>query len=111
MNPEPTRILLIEDDPDDIALVKDYLSESEDHSYRVTTAETIASAQTILDRDVFDVVLLDLSLPDSHGWETFTAIHEHAPQLPFVLVTGVCDESIGFEAVKRALRTLLKKIA
>ena len=67
----PIDILLIEDNPGDARLIIEYLSPSGDGIYNVTVAERLLSGSDLLRDKSFDVVLLDLSLPDSHGLATF----------------------------------------
>ena len=57
----------------------------------------------------FDVLLLDLSLPDSIGRETFLRARAAAPELPIVVLTGAADEAIGLEAVRQGIQDYLLK--
>ncbi len=65
-------ILLVEDDPDDAFLVQEMLTEVETSSFQLTHVGRLRDALEKLDDDNFDVVLLDLTLPDSNGLDTFT---------------------------------------
>ncbi len=56
-----------------------------------------------------DVLLLDLSLPDSQGLDTVARACEHAPQVPIIVLTGTADEAVGFEAIRRGAQDYLVK--
>jgi pilus assembly protein CpaE len=60
-------------------------------------------------RNVFDVALVDLSLPDSHGLETFLTIQRHAPELPIIIVTSLDDEAVALSAVRSGAQDFLAK--
>ena len=60
-------------------------------------------------QSAIDVVLLDLSLPDSEGLETLAKTHTSAPEVPIIVLTGLGDEALGFEAVRRGAQDYLIK--
>ncbi|MBR9971918.1 HD domain-containing phosphohydrolase [Magnetospirillum sulfuroxidans] len=106
-NAPPIRLLLVEDNPGDARLVRALLAET--GGFELSYAETMADAKTwLIDNDA-DVVLLDLSLPDSHGLETIDAMRKLAPLLPIVVFTGLADEDVGVAAVKRGCQDYLVK--
>jgi CheY-like chemotaxis protein len=76
------RVLLVEDNPGDADLVRERLESAGPESFSVVWIETLAEALAQLSQDQFDVILLDLSLTDSQGLETFRSIHDQAPQMP-----------------------------
>ena len=96
------RLLLIEDDMGDRRLLQVFLRQlCETLEFTVFTAETLAEGLDALKRESLDLVLLDLNLPDSHGLgtvDTICAAHAH---LPVVVLTGLADEQVGIEAIKR----------
>ena len=85
-------LLLVEDDEDDYIFTRHLLGESRVHRFEVSWADRMESALNYLDDTKVDIILLDLSLPDSFGWETFTKVRAHVPDVPIVLLTGVHDE-------------------
>ena len=87
------RALLVEDNPGDADLVREALAESTTAAFAVTWAKDLSQAMRLLGGVEFDVVLLDLSLPDSHGLETVTCVRAAAPQLALIVLTGLNDES------------------
>ena len=102
------RLLLVEDDEEDYLLTRDRLLEAEGHRFAVEWVGSVAEAQKQLPGN-FDAVLLDLTLPDSAGWETFESVHGYAPQLPLILLTGVRDEELGIRAVHEGAEDYLVK--
>ena len=101
-------ILLVEDNAADAHLAKLNL---EDASQKVDIfhAETFFDAMDIINNEEIDLVLLDLSLPDSSGFKTLTRYMEKAPQIPVVVLTGVNNEIIGNQAVKAGAQDFLVK--
>ncbi len=102
-------VLLIEDDEDDYIITRDLLAEELSQGFRVVWAKDLAAGLEQLSVATFDVVLLDLSLPDSQGLPTFTAVHESSQRVPVVLLTGLSDESLGVKAVQEGAQDYLVK--
>ena len=103
------RVLLIEDDPGQARLVKQYLVSTESASFQVEHADRLKVGIERLDEGGIDVILTDLNLPDSVGLETFHAIHDHAPDLPIVVLSGYEDEAAALEAVQAGAQDYLVK--
>ncbi len=103
------KVLLIEDDEDDYFLSAELLRESQVRSFRITWAQRLEAGLEHLAQETPDVVLLDLSLPDSQGIGTFLRIHEAAGHLPVILLTGLDDESVGIHAVQEGAQDYLVK--
>ena len=77
------RILLVEDDPGDVELIQILLSEEESWVATLNKASTLSEGIALVQEDQeIDVVLLDLSLPDEYGLETFRQLHNEFPLLP-----------------------------
>lgn len=93
------QILVIEDNPGDYFLVKDYLDEAFSNAV-VLHATSIDTAIPLLRATHLDVILLDLTLPDGMGIETFHTIHTEAPHTPVIILTGIGDKDIALESVK-----------
>ena len=109
MSAPAVKVLLVEDSPSDAALLRESLEQCGFESFTFTHAETLAEAIALLRREPFDLLLLDLSLPDSTGADTFRHARVAAPHLPIVLLTGVEDEQIGLEAVRHGIQDYLVK--
>ncbi len=105
----PVRILLVEDSPSDAALLQESLSEIARGEFEFTHVECWADAGQQLEQHTFDVLLLDLSLPDVTGRETFLRARGEAPHLPIVVLTGETNESLGLEAVRHGIQDYLIK--
>ena len=102
-------ILLVEDNPGDARLVSIYLAETDPDRFSVTHVSTIKDAEERLAQDTFDVVLLDLGLPDASGIELVARTKEARPDIPIVVLTGRTDEETGMEAVKEGAQDYLLK--
>ena len=102
-------ILLVEDNPDDAYLICDHLAEAVPPICRVHQAATLREAVQLLQTTQFDVVLLDLSLPDAHGIETVQRIQSAAAALPVVVLTGLKDEAVALQAVSAGAQDYLIK--
>lgn len=102
------KILLIEDNPGDARLLRDALSTARDAS-EVQWTDHLAKGLEMLERDRFDAVLLDLSLPDSRGFSTFEQLHRRAPRIPVVVLTGLDDEGLALQAVREGAQDYLVK--
>ena len=96
----PLRILLIEDNPGDAGLVREMLSGSQSVRFHVEWVQALLPGMVRLGRGEIDMVLLDLTLPDSQGLQTLTAIRSCAPNIPVVILTGLDDALFAHEAVR-----------
>ena len=94
-NDNPIRILLVEDNADFAELIREILSGRNPSQTMFTfeTAETLKAAFTSINKQSPDVVLLDLSLPDSTGFPTFIKMHTRVPEIPVVILTAFDDET------------------
>ncbi|MBA3658856.1 MAG: GGDEF domain-containing response regulator [Gemmatimonadales bacterium] len=102
-------VLLVEDNPADAYLTRRVLSELDMLSTRVEVVDRIANARTRLAEGGVDLVVLDLSLPDGQGVETFRRIRESAPTLPVIVLSGLEDEAVALEAVRWGAQDYLVK--
>src|SRR5919206_2406027 len=103
------RILLVEDNPGDARLVELLLSEVNTPRFGITSAEDLGAALQWLEEQSFDVILLDLSLPDSSGLETVSRTREAAPRTPLVVLSGQDDEEVALQALKGGAEDYLVK--
>jgi PAS domain S-box-containing protein len=103
------KILLVEDNPADADFLQELLEDAVGIEWQLTWVEFLSSAFIELNKNTFDIVLLDLSLPDSHGLETLTRLQETAPNTPMVVMTGLADEAIALEAVRLGAQDYLVK--
>ena len=103
------RLLLLEDSPADARLIRRFLSELEKPRFVVQHEIRLEDAlQYLIERSV-DVVLLDLSLPDSQGLETFRTFSVSHPALPIVVLTGTDDDDMAQQAVAAGAQDYIGK--
>lgn len=102
-------ILLIEDNPGDVRLLQEVLSDVQDFSYTLENAGCLADGLTRLVRGGIDALLLDLSLPDSQGMATFIEAYGHAPHIPIIILSGLDDEGLARKAVQKGAQDYLVK--
>ncbi len=107
--PAVTRVLLVEDNPGDAELLRRMLGGSTAGTFEVETVYRLADAINIESVNDFDLVVLDLNLPDSFGMDTLDAMRESAPIVPIVVLTGQNDERLGLEAMTRGAQDYLVK--
>lgn len=105
----PTRILLIEDNPADARLLRKMLTEAKRFPFDLQQADRLSTGLERLAGNDIDVVLLDLSLPDSEGLDTFRQTLAQAPQTPIVVLSGLDDAEVAFEAVRAGAQDYLTK--
>ncbi|MBK9121601.1 MAG: response regulator [Chloroflexi bacterium] len=103
----PLYVLLIEDNPGDARLIRELLREVP--SFIITHTETLADGLRAAEVNEFDAVLIDLSLPDSHGVATVLRLREALSNVPLVVLTGSQDEQLGIEAVQAGAQDYLIK--
>lgn len=108
MNNEAVSVLLIEDDEEDYIIARRILTHSTEGRFSLTWAASLGEGLERLGPGI-DVVLLDLSLPDSQGWETFERVHARAPGVAIILLTGLNDGDLGRRAVHEGAQDYVVK--
>ncbi|MCB0663244.1 MAG: response regulator, partial [Saprospiraceae bacterium] len=103
-----TPILLIEDNPADADLINIYLKDV-GFKFELYQAETLQEGFELIESIEIELVLLDLTLPDSSGFKTVTAYLEHASEVPLIVLTGLNNEIIGNQAIKAGAQDFLVK--
>lgn len=103
------RVLLVEDNPGDARLVELLLSEVVTSAFDILRAATLGEAFERLNKNEFDVALLDLSLPDASGLDSVTALQSAAPYLPLVVLSGMADEEVALRAIQGGAEDYLVK--
>ncbi len=107
---EPSvRVLLVEDNPTDAKLVREFLKESQTVRFLVTKAKRMSEALECLKSAVFDVILLDLTLPDCSGVKTYELIAKPARRTPVIVLTGLEDIDTEKRLVALGARDYLRK--
>ncbi|MEM6963269.1 MAG: response regulator [Bacteroidota bacterium] len=110
-NYEPhNKILLIEDNPGDARLVEILLSESDLLNCKITNKTNLADGMAALEEaDDYAAILLDLTLPDSRGFETLETLLSKFPDNNVIVLTGLQDKSLGINSVKAGAQDFLIK--
>ena len=106
---EAISILYVEDNPADARLLKEYLAESCPECRLHTAASLSETLDYLAGNPVVDVILCDLSLPDSQGLDTFRKIHSRARDIPMLVLSGLADEEIALKAVHEGAQDYLVK--
>ncbi len=103
------RVLLVEDSPDDAELIQVLLGKTTEATFVITHENRLGKGVARLKQERFDVVLLDFSLPDSFGLDTFLSIHEAEPRVPVIVLTSLDDDDLAARAVREGAQDYLVK--
>ena len=103
------RVLIVTDDAEDAAALQDALYKANDGPYEVIWVRLLSEAIGRLSSDNIDVVLIDLSLPDNQGIDTFDKVFEATPQIPILTLSAVDDEVLAIEAVQRGAQGYISR--
>lgn len=109
MDENSIKVLLIEDNPDDARLIYEMLIGKRGGGFALETRDRLSTGLERLTQGGVDVVLLDLSLPDSSGFDTFRAVRERTGNVPILLLTGLDDEVFAVAAVHEGAQDFLNK--
>jgi len=102
-------VLLIEDNPGDARLIREMLAEDPSSPFHITVAERLSRGLEVLAHKETELVLLDLSLPDSAGLDTFSKVFAHSPKVPIIVLSGNDDQTLALHAVKSGAQDYLVK--
>jgi two-component system sensor histidine kinase UhpB len=108
MNEKTVRIILVEDNPGDALIIQEMLREIYDNHFDLHSFQRVDEGLKHLNEN-FDIMLLDLNLPDSQGIETFNTMNKHAPELPIIILTGLVDEELAINIVSEGAQDYLVK--
>ncbi len=103
-----TKILLVEDNSGDARLLEEMLKEA-NIRFEMHCVDRLSSGIEKLKSDGFDIILLDLGLPDSQGLLTLTKLNGIKPEAPIIVLTGLPDEAVGIQAVQEGAQDFLVK--
>jgi len=106
---EKLRILVVEDNPGDFRLLQEYLKEGFLGDIGVLQAKSLNEAAQATSAEKFDIILLDLGLPDSTGLSTLERIYSHNTAVPIIVLTGFRDEEVGMKALEKGAQDYLVK--
>ncbi len=109
MSTAEVKVLLVEDTLSDAELLMHWLRRVPVHHFSITHAQSWSDTLELIRRETFDVLLLDLSLPDSKGLETILRARAAVPHMPIIVMTGNEDEAIALEAARHGIEDYLVK--
>jgi C4-dicarboxylate-specific signal transduction histidine kinase len=109
MSQQSIQVLLVEDNAADAALLRVTLAESQTGQFNLTHVQRLDQGIDLLARESFDVVLLDLGLPDSQGLQTLRRMRKHALITPIVVMTARADDGTAMEALREGANDYLVK--
>lgn len=107
--PKVIQVLLVEDNPADAQLLREVLKDVTSTKLKLTHVTSRTAALERHRAEHFDVVLLDLGLPESVGLETFIYFHKQAPRVPTIVLSGLSDEEMAVNTVNRGAQDYLVK--
>jgi DNA-binding response OmpR family regulator len=102
-------ILLIEDNPADVEMIRELLSDHKGSSFDIVCADRLSAVKPFFAESGIDIILLDLGLPDSQGLDTLRWVREHAGDVPIVVLTMLDNEETGLNALKGGAQDYLVK--
>jgi signal transduction histidine kinase len=103
------RVLLVEDNAADARLISEYLKEGKDTKFKLVHVERLTKGLALLHQKKYDIILLDLSLPDSDGSETINKTLKASSKIPIIVLTGRNDEEFAVESVRTGAQDYLVK--
>ena len=107
--PSSVNVLLVEDSPTDALIIGEALVDISEFEHTLARAESLREALTLAQGTHFDVVLLDLGLPDGNGIDTFRRFRQVAPDSPVLVLTGLADISVGLVAIQEGAQDYVLK--
>lgn len=105
----PTKILLIEDDSQDVELIQTYLGKSKHFEITLESVDSLSLGLSRLNEGEFDLILTDLSLPDEQGLDTFRQLYAQCPNVPIIILSGLDDEEVAVTALSLGAQDYLIK--
>ena len=108
-NPEVIRVLLVEDDSEDVPLLREILAEAKNVHFNIESVARLQAGLEQLSSGGIDIILLDLDLPGSHELDTLDKLHAQAPELPILVLAALHDEMLGVKALQKGAQDYLVK--
>jgi signal transduction histidine kinase len=108
-SPHFLRVLLLEDNLGDARLVREFLRDAQSGALSLDHAQSLAQAHELLSTSEYDAALIDLSVGDSEGIETFRAVRATSPRVAVIVLSGLSDEDMALQAVQEGAQDYLMK--
>ncbi|MBN2541986.1 response regulator [bacterium] len=109
MKQERLKLLMIESDPIDARIIEDLLKQSKPVIFETKWTDKLATGLEELKEEDYDVILLNLRLPDSKGLNALNLLMSVVRDIPIVILTDVVDESLAITAMKKGVQDYLIK--
>jgi len=109
MDDKPIKVLLIEDNPGDARLIRECLSDGGKIKFDMEYVDQLSSGLDRLTKGEIEIVLLDLSLPDSEGVDTFAEVYSNTAAVPVIILTGTDDETLAINLLQKGAQDYLVK--
>ena len=109
MTANNTNILLVEDNRGDARLIREELEEALTGKFSLVHADCLETCVKFLEQREFDVILLDLGLPDSQGFDTLARVKAKTERHPIVILTGLDSEDMAIKALREGAQDYLVK--
>lgn len=109
MTIKPIKVLLIEDNLGDFELILRMLDKSENVKFKLSHTQKLGSGLELLEMNKFDIILLDLGLPDCEGLNSFKVIFKKYSTTPIIILTGLANEETGIKSIKYGAQDYLVK--
>ena len=103
------KILLVEDNESDRFLLENMLVSSVIKIEHILPVDTVAEAIEVLKKGIFDLIILDLTLPDSSDIDTFKSVRKYSDKIPIIILSGLSDTNIAMEAISLGAQDYLLK--
>ncbi len=108
-DPKALNVLIVEDMLPIAKMLKTALHANPSYSFEIEILDKLAPALERIEKGGIDVVVLDLGLPDSSGYDTFEKIQTRFPHMPIVVITGDADESLATKIIENGAQDYLVK--
>ncbi len=103
------KVLIVEDNAGDVRLIRELLSQAQGSRFHLEWTRSLSDGISCLSRENFDVVLLDLGLPESKGMDTFVSLKNRFTAVPVIILTGLADEELALKAMHLGAQDYLVK--
>ncbi|MFV2061108.1 MAG: EAL domain-containing protein [Gammaproteobacteria bacterium] len=102
-------VILVDDNPGDVRRINTFLSKSNNEQFSLTTFARITDAIEELSKNSYNVMLLDLSLPDGSGIRILNKAHQVVPDMPIIIITNEEDDELAIKAVQSGAQDFIVK--
>lgn len=103
------RVLIIEDNPADARLLEVLVEQIPEAGFQMEHVGSLAAGLERLAGEGIELIMVDLSLPDSHGWDSFARVHDAAPDKAIIVMSGLDDEDLAIKTVQEGAQDYLVK--